>query len=101
IDRRRLRGQSLIRGVSDFAIDLSFEMLDFFLVYQPFTNKKQRKFRERVAVSLFFALFGGFVELLVVRQRMRIRPSDLSMDQSRTLPLADVLDRFLENTITF
>ena len=74
-------------------------MLDFLLVYQAFANEKERKFGERVPMGFLFALFRSFVELLVVGKRVRIRASDLGMDQRRTAPLSHVLDGFLQNAV--
>jgi hypothetical protein len=37
-------GQSLIRGVADFVVDLGFQILNLLLIQQYFANKKKRKF---------------------------------------------------------
>ena len=66
----------------DFAIDFGFQGFDFLLVENAFADQEESKFRERIAVGFFFALGGGFVELFVVGERMRIGARDVRVDQS-------------------
>src|ERR1700737_1042739 len=72
----------------------------FFCLSSPSRTGK-RKFGERVAMGFFFALFGGFVELFVVGQGVRVRTDDVSMNQRGAAALADVVNGFLADGVSF
>ena len=52
-----------------------------------------RQLRDGIALGFPGALLGRLVELLVVRQRVRVRPDHLGVDERRSAPAAGVGDR--------
>src|SRR3981081_3328727 len=50
-------------------------------------------------MRLFFALFGGLVQFLVIGKRMRIGADDVCVNQGRAAALAYVFDGFFADSI--
>ena len=101
IYRRLFRRQRLVSRIAHFIVDFRFQGLDLFLVQNAFAHQKKCELGNGIAARLFLALFGGLVQFFVVGKRMRIRASDMSMNQRGPAALAAILHRFLAYGIAF
>src|SRR6266853_412965 len=98
---RHFGGQRLVSGFAIFIVNFRFECFDLLLIQDAFALQKKRKLGNGIAARLFLALLSGLVKLFVVGKRMRIRASDVRVNQRGAAALAAILYRFLADGIAF
>ena len=88
ISSGNLSVECFVRGFDNFAIDLGFEGFEFGFFEDPFADQEDGEFRQRIALGFGGALVFAAVQFFVVGKRMRIGPSDVSVNESRTFAFA-------------
>ena len=84
---RRLRRH---RGVVDLALDVGRHRLQVVVGRQTVRTQEFREAADGIAPRFCFTLGRRFVQLLVVGQRMRVRPNHTRVDERRTFARAHI-----------
>ncbi len=86
------RGERAVRGVVDLGVDLLLELLELLGRQHVVRHERVGEREQRVAPQLVGDLRFGPVELLVVGERVRVRPDDPGVDERDAPTSAAVLD---------
>ncbi len=92
--RARERG---VGRLADLAVNLVLELLQLVLRDEALFDEQRAEALDGVALGVRRALLVRPVELLVVRERVRVGADDLRVDERRAFALAAVLDGALQS----
>src|ERR1700683_1651432 len=98
--RGRQSLKRFIDGNLQLFFDLLFEVVDAFLVEDPFPQQKHLGARNRIARGIALAFGVWTVQAFIIGERVRIGTDDMRVYERRTLPLAAILHGTLKRSRT-